>query len=202
MKRITFVLSILLAIPILLRVGATHAQTPLEAFTKPNLVSSTTLIIITPKPAPAPPPAPVVTEFDNPQHCNEETQWIASEAPFYCIPKTTQPTAQSPSEPIKSSSSGNLYTWGNCTFYIKNLRPELPNNLGNADTWFYMAQADGLSVGYTPRIGAVAVAIYGMHVALVTGIHDGMIDVTEMNVLGLNVVSSNTYPTSAYRYIY
>ena len=101
-----------------------------------------------------------------------------------------------------SSSSGNSYSVGYCTWYVKNLRPELPNNLGHANTWFSNAKNNGLAVGYTPRVGAVAVAIGYTHVALVTAVHGDTVTISEMNYKGWNVVSERVAPASEFNYIY
>jgi surface antigen len=100
------------------------------------------------------------------------------------------------------NTAGNAYAYGQCTYYAKLMRPDMPNNLGNANTWFYNAAAQGFAVGYTPRVGAVAAAIGYMHVAIVTAIHgDGTITVSEENYQGWGVVSSRIAPASEFRYI-
>lgn len=100
------------------------------------------------------------------------------------------------------SSSGNTYSYGYCTWYVKNMRPDLPNNLGNADTWYRNAAAEGLAVGQTPAVGAVAVAKSYGHVAIVTGIAGNKVQISEMNYQGWNVVSSRQAPISEFNYIY
>jgi LysM repeat protein len=78
----------------------------------------------------------------------------------------------------RGSSSGNLYTPGYCTWYVKNRRPDLPNNLGNADTWVSRARAQGLPTGSTPRVGAVGQR--GMHVVYVEKVHgNGYVTISE-----------------------
>lgn len=105
---------------------------------------------------------------------------------------------------VRGATSGNGYSYGYCTWYVKNQRPDLPNNLGSANTWYSRAAAQGYSVGYSPRVGAAAEALTGyMHVAYVTAVHgDGTITVSEMNFNGWNVVSSRRVSASAFRYIY
>lgn len=102
----------------------------------------------------------------------------------------------------RGNSAGNTYSPGYCTHYAKQQRPDLPNNLGNADTWFSRAAAQGYAVSYTPQVGAVAAAIGYMHVAIVTGVHGDKVTVTEMNYKGRWVVSSREAPASEFRYIY
>lgn len=98
--------------------------------------------------------------------------------------------------------SSNLYSYGYCTWYAKNMRPDMPNNLGNADTWYDRAAAQGFGHGSVPQVGAVAVAIGYMHVAIVTAVDNGMVTVSEMNYEGWNVVSTRTAPASEFQYIY
>lgn len=97
------------------------------------------------------------------------------------------------------SVSGNTYTYGFCTWYVKNMRPDIPNGLGNADTWYYRYNG---AKGDTPAVGAVAVAKNYMHVALVVGITGATVQIREMNYQGWNVVSSRTTSASEFRYIY
>lgn len=112
--------------------------------------------------------------------------------------QTTQ-SAQ-PNQP-RGSSSGNLYVAGNCTWYAKDRRPDLPNNLGNADTWIARARAQGIPTGSQPRVGAVGQQ--GMHVVYVEAIHsDGTVTVSEMNWHGLHVISERRVAASNFQYIY
>lgn len=103
-------------------------------------------------------------------------------------------------------SSGNLYSPGYCTWYVKNKRPDLPNNLGNANTWYYRAQASGWNVGSTPKKGAVGTSTSGRlgHVAYVEGVSlDGQtVKISEMNYRGFWVVSTRTVHYSEFKYIY
>ena len=112
----------------------------------------------------------------------------------------SQPVASS----TRGSTAGNLYGYGYCTWYVKNRRPDLPNNLGNANTWASRAAAQGYATGSTPRVGAVAQALTGtMHVAIVEAVHsNGTVTVSEMNFKGWNVVSSRTTSASSFMYIY
>lgn len=103
-------------------------------------------------------------------------------------------------------SAGNLYAFGNCTWYVKNKRPDLPNNLGNANTWYSMAAADGFSVGSAPKKGAVGTTTRGWlgHVVYVEGVSlDGStVYISEMNYAGFDVVSTRSAPASEFLYIY
>lgn len=102
------------------------------------------------------------------------------------------------------SFNGNGYAFGYCTFYVASRRG-VPSNWGNANSWYYNAQASGFSVGSTPVPGAIAwtgAGYYG-HVAYVEGVSGGMVTVSEMNFNGgWNRVSSRTVPASTFRYIY
>ena len=112
-----------------------------------------------------------------------------------------------PSETIRNVSytgfsTGNSYSYGWCTWFVKNLRPDLPNNLGNASAWFYNAQSQGLIVGTTPQVGAVAVTINYAHVSIVTAVHGSTVTVSEMNFVKWNVISTRIAPISEFNYIY
>lgn len=101
----------------------------------------------------------------------------------------------------RGSSSGNTYSYGYCTWFVKNMRPDLPNNLGNADTWAARAAAQGLATGRTPRVGAVGQQ--GMHVVYITAVNgDGTVTLSEMNYKGWNVASIRTASASSFIYIY
>lgn len=104
----------------------------------------------------------------------------------------------------RSYGGPNTYAAGNCTWYAKSRRPDLPNNLGNAITWLSRARSQGIPTGSTPRVGAVAwEPIGGLgHVAIVTAVRGGMVTVSEMNYRGLYVISTRTVAASHFSYIY
>jgi surface antigen len=103
--------------------------------------------------------------------------------------------------PAPVSSSGNKYVAGYCTWYVKNRRPDMPNNLGNANTWVSRASAQGLATGSTPAVGAVGQQ--GNHVVYVESVNgDGTVTISEMNFEGWNIVSSRTVASSNFSYIY
>lgn len=105
-----------------------------------------------------------------------------------------------------SNSAGNLYAPGFCTWYVKNRRPDLPNNLGNANTWYANAAAQGWNVGLTPKKGAVAATTAGWagHVAYVEGVSlDGLwVTISEMNYGGLYRMNTRTVYYTEFNYIY
>ncbi len=100
----------------------------------------------------------------------------------------------------RAPSSGNRYTAGYCTWYAKSRRPDLPNNLGNANTWVSRARAQGVPTGSAPRVGAIGQQ--GMHVVYVESINGEAVTVSEMNFRGRGVISSRTVAASNFQYIY
>lgn len=94
----------------------------------------------------------------------------------------------------------NLYDAGNCTWYAKSKRPDIPNDLGNADTWVYMASQEGFATGNTPRPGAIGQR--GMHVVYVESVAGSLMTISEMNELGLGVISERTIPYDGWQFIY
>ncbi len=119
----------------------------------------------------------------------------------------TSPVAQTPAtQPVRSySSGGNTYGYGYCTWYVKNRRPDLPNGLGNANTWYSRASGFGLATGSTPRAGAVGTTTRGSlgHVVYVEAVHgNGTITISDMNYGGWNVVTTRTVNANEFLYIY
>jgi surface antigen len=102
------------------------------------------------------------------------------------------------------SYSGDGYSYGYCTWYVASRR-NVPSSWGNANSWYYNAQASGFSVGSTPIPGAIAwtgAGYYG-HVAYVESVSGGMVTVSEMNYNGnWGRVTSRTVPAYDFRYIY
>jgi surface antigen len=100
--------------------------------------------------------------------------------------------------------SGNGYSFGYCTYYVASRR-NIPSNWGNANQWYYNAQASGFSVGSVPVPGAVAwtgAGYYG-HVAYVESVSGNMVTVSEMNYNGnWDRVTERTVPSSEFSYIY
>lgn len=78
----------------------------------------------------------------------------------------------------RGSSSGNTYAAGWCTWYAKEMRPDLPNNLGDAGAWAANARAQGIPTGSTPRTGAIGVM--AGHVAYVESVDGNKVTVSEM----------------------
>lgn len=107
-----------------------------------------------------------------------------------------------PSKGYYVDSAGNTYYNGYCTWYAKNRRPDLPNQLGNGGQWVANAAARGYATGSAPRAGAIA-EMPG-HVAYVESVNgDGTITISEMNgPAGWGNVGTRTVPANQYNYIY
>lgn len=100
---------------------------------------------------------------------------------------------------------GNTYAWGNCTYWTFAMRLwagyPIPTSWGNANTWDDRAWRDGYEVNNTPAVGAIfqtdageyGHVAYVMHVDGITG----DFTISEMNVLGLNMVSKRTFTKDA-----
>ena len=101
------------------------------------------------------------------------------------------------------STAGNGYAYGYCTWYVKNVRPDLPNQLGNANTWYQRAAAMGLPVGSEPRAGAVFQTSFGGggygHVGIIESVDsaNGTVTYSDMNgIAGWNNVGRATISIS------
>lgn len=110
--------------------------------------------------------------------------------------------------PIPMATAGsypNNYTWGECTWYVAGRR-QVPDNWGNANTWYSRAAAAGYSVGTIPAIGAIAQTTAGSlgHVALVEqiSVDYSSVYVSEMNYVGRGVKSYRWAPAASFHYIY
>lgn len=102
-KRVSYILAALvIGLAIGLKVNKTKTVevvkevTVEKVVTVPATLPSTGISEPVPVVAPEPTPEPVTWQ-QNPNNCNEATQWIAAEAPFYCIDKpVARKTVQSP----------------------------------------------------------------------------------------------------------
>lgn len=114
---------------------------------------------------------------------------------------------------IAVGTPGGPYAHGNCTLYAYNRRISLGlrvgSNWGNASSWAYNAQKDGLSVSNVPSVGAIMQngGGYG-HVAIVESIlPNGDVSISEMNAYvsggGYNIVSGRVVSAgNAGQYLY
>lgn len=158
------------------------------------------------------------TELENPDliHVDQviliphETEQLAARAvPERVVAQIVASAPQSasgrPQIVPRGSSAGNTYSPGYCTWYVKSRRPGLPNNLGNANTWYSRAAAQGMAVGSTPRAGAVGTTTRGElgHVVYVEAVNsNGTVVISEMNYSGLYSQRTTTKPASDFVYIY
>ncbi len=139
---------------------------------------------LAPRELPAPVVAPVVAPIAQ--------KTVSKAKPASTVPKTIA---------TRGTSSGNGYVAGYCTWYVKNRRPDLPNNLGNASTWVSRASAQGIATGSTPSAGAVGQR--GNHVVYVESVNgDGTINITDMNYQSLYTITSRTVNAADFSYIY
>lgn len=122
----------------------------------------------------------------------------------YVEPEVTRaPYYTPPTKRYAGNSAGNSYTAGQCTWHVKNMKPELPNFLGNADTWFSNARAQGWPTGYEARAGAAAQTKVGMHVVYVLEVYgNGTMLISEMNFAGPYSQRNAVVNQSDYLYIY
>ncbi len=124
------------------------------------------------------------------------------------IPAQVQLPAKTPgvvaAAPVYDGS--NTYDYGYCTWYVKNRRgASIPNNLGNANTWYSRAAGMGMAVGSTPRAGAVGTTTRGSlgHVVYVESVNaDGSINISEMNAPTFGQVTYRTASAGEFQYIY
>ncbi len=102
---------------------------------------------------------------------------------------------------VRGTVAGNTYGYGWCTWHAKNMRPDLPNNLGNGGSWAANAAAQGFPTGTQAVAGAIA-EIPG-HVAYVESVSGGMMTITEY---GWNYTQGQfnrrTIPTAGWNFIY
>lgn len=112
-----------------------------------------------------------------------------------------------------SYGPGNGYDYGWCTWHAANRRREIgrpiPTNLGNAITWYGLAQRGGHATGTEPQAGAVLwhANLGGLgHVAFVESVNpDGSFEVSDMNYPIWGTVTYRTVSASEkgnYRFIY
>ena len=108
------------------------------------------------------------------------------------LPERERPDYVAPLQTLIAGGRGNLYGFGECTYYAYARRRALglpvENNWGHARTWAIRARAMGYAVGTTPAVGAIIHDTGGAfgHVGVVESISsDGMfITISEMNYRG------------------
>lgn len=134
----------------------------------------------------------LIETYNLTQYDHEKTDFIISDSDF---------------EPYNNVNydTQNSYAWGNCTQYVYNRITQLGGfidlAMGNGQDWRLSGQQKGYEVTATPKAGTAvsfnagvlgADPTYG-HVAFVEKVYeDGSILISEMNVVGLNSVSTRT----------
>lgn len=90
--------------------------------------------------------------------------------------------------PVNSGTSGNLYTAGQCTWYVfDKVDGNIGSTWGNANNWANAAASAGHTVNNTPEAGSILQTSEGAfgHVAYVESVNeDGSVTVSEMNYAG------------------
>ncbi len=110
------------------------------------------------------------------------------------------------------TNKNNLYTPGQCTFYLFDKCAEDGNTIStfwrDAKNWASQAQADGFIVNNQPKKGAIfqtPIGVWG-HVAYVERVNmDGGVFISEMNYIAPYSVSTRTISASEarnYNYIH
>ncbi|USN96923.1 MAG: CHAP domain-containing protein [Candidatus Nomurabacteria bacterium] len=137
---------------------------------------------------------------------NERIQYSERHSWTYSERRTDDTQRQHRAARPAAPRSSNLYINGQCTWYAKKRRPDLPNGLGNANTWYARAAAKGYKVGSSPRVGAIGATSQGAlgHVVYVESVHrNGTITVSEMNYNGgVGKVHTRTVAATQFKYIY
>ena len=110
---------------------------------------------------------------------------------------------------VSFSNSGNLYTSGQCTWYVYDKTGEKSDQHGECKYWATAAQAAGFTVNNTPEEGAIMQSSEGAfgHVAFVESVNnDGSITVSEMNYDGgpfaISTRTISASEASSYNYIH
>ena len=101
--------------------------------------------------------------------------------------------------------AGNAYGYGYCTWYVKNMRPDIGSYWGDAKNWYASAQAAGFNTGNKAQAGAIGVSFEGAagHVVYIKSVSGTTVHLSEMNgAAGWNVVDERDAPESSFVYIY
>lgn len=126
------------------------------------------------------------------------------------VTTTSAPSSNGISLSRATSNGGNLYTAGQCTYYVYDrVGGKVGSTWGNANNWANAAAAAGYTVNNRPAAGTILQTTQGGfgHVAYVESVNsDGSIRVSEMNYgHGPGVVTSRTISASqagSYNYIH
>ncbi|CRI07453.1 Staphylococcal secretory antigen ssaA1 [Staphylococcus argenteus] len=117
------------------------------------------------------------------------------------VTSTVAPSSNGRSISNGYASGSNLYTSGQCTYYVFNrVGGKIGSTWGNASNWASAAASAGYTVNNTPKAGAIMQTTQGYygHVAYVEGVNsNGSVRVSEMNYgHGAGVVTSRTISAS------
>lgn len=129
------------------------------------------------------------------------------------IPSSSSTTNSSSTNASPTFNHQNLYTAGQCTWYVFNRRAQAGSPIStywsDAKYWTYNAASDGYIVNHTPTVGAImqSTAGYYGHVAYVERVNpDGSILISEMNyTYGPYNTNTRVIPASlvsSYNYIH
>ncbi|AVO01476.1 MULTISPECIES: CHAP domain-containing protein [Staphylococcus] len=126
------------------------------------------------------------------------------------VTTTSAPKTSTNTFANRSSSGANLYTVGQCTYYVfDKVGGKIGSTWGNANNWANAAAASGYTVNNNPSAGAILQTSQGAfgHVAYVESVNsDGSVNVSEMNYgQGPGVVTTRTISASqagGYNYIH
>ncbi|HEL1311717.1 TPA: CHAP domain-containing protein [Streptococcus equi subsp. zooepidemicus] len=134
------------------------------------------------------------------------TQAVPTPAPAQAQPVVAPAAMVSAPAVSYAYDPSNPYPVGQCTWGVKALAPWVGNYWGNGGQWASSAAAAGFRVGGTPMVGSVVVwndGGYG-HVAYVTGVQGGQIQVMEANYAGNQSIGNyrGWFSPGAVSYIY
>lgn len=147
--------------------------------------------------------------YSAPSYTTQTTSTSSSYSSRDYASSYTTTTTSTPSV-SRGGSSANLYTVGQCTYYVfDRVGGTIGSTWGNASNWASAAAAAGYTVNNRPSAGAILQTTQGAfgHVAYVESVgSDGSIRVSEMNYgYGPGVVTSRTISASqaaSYNYIH
>lgn len=144
-------------------------------------------------------PPPIITWQDNPNNCDQTTQYIAIEEPFYCIEKPRAYTQTKSTQSNTNTAPNGWYKKGQCTWYVSTKRQV--GQWNDATDWLWQAKRDGYATGSTPQVGAIAWQ-YG-HVSYVEAVNsNGTITISEANYDYKGSIRTINVDPAKYTYIY
>jgi len=144
--------------------------------------------------------------FEKPKYIKPIEQDIVASRPVEVLPKLELKQAEQVEVDYQYpviqavNTSGNLYDYLSCTWYVKEMRPDIPNSWGNATDWLYSAQAMGWATGTVPRAGAIGWT-YG-HVVYIFRVEGDQVYLGERNYDYIGSYRERYAPVSSFTYIY